>query len=270
MKRTLGQERLIQVEELSYNARKLLDFTPLQYMLDAVTENPNIAKVYINNTSQPSVCIMLLGHYLFMGGNFTEGIYEEIYNTILTKDVMANLGVLIVFCETKEGFDHFKNRFTKTYDSERSLYYIEPLKSERPSISKKIARISNELIQSNMENVEMIIEEIEGTGTYHNMEDFCKRGIGYTPIIQNRVCGFCTSEYPSRKSVAIGIEVDEAYQKQGIGKELTQSFLFEAAVQNKIVYWECWKRNIPSAHTALSCGFKKIADYPVLLIELNS
>lgn len=270
MKGTLSEECLVKLEELSYNARKLLAFTPLQYMLDAVMENPSMAKIYINNKSQPSICIILLGHYLFVGGNLTDGIYEEIYNTVLTKDVRASLGILIIFCEAKEGFDHFKKYFTKTYDNERSLYYIKPLKSEMPSFTKQINRINNELIQSNIENVEMIIEEIESTGTYSDIRDFCRRGIGYTPIIQDRVCGFCTSEYPSKQSIAIGIEVTEEYQKQGIAKALTKSFLFEAAVQSMTVYWECWKLNISSVNTALSCGFKKIIDYPVLFVGLNS
>lgn len=270
MKNTLNKDSLIQLEELSCNARELLAFTPVQYMIDTVSENPGLARIYINNESNPSVCIMLLGHYLFVGGSLTDELFEEIYNTVLTKDIMASLGVLIVFCETKEDFDRFKKCFTKAYDSERSLYYIKPLKSESPTFSTKLNRISNGLIQSNVENVEMIIKEIESTGTYNDIRDFCERGIGYTPIIQNRVCGFCTSEYPSKKSIAIGIEVDEAYQKQGIGKELTKLFLVEAAAQNLIVYWDCWKQNIPSVNTALSCGFEKISDYLVLFIELDS
>jgi RimJ/RimL family protein N-acetyltransferase len=35
------------------------------------------------------------------------------------------------------------------------------------------------------------------------------------------------------------------------------------------VYWECWKNNIPSIKTALSCGFKKVADYPVLFVDFG-
>ncbi len=49
---------------------------------------------------------------------------------------------------------------------------------------------------------------------------------------------------------------------------MTEMFLNEASKKNLTVYWECWKNNLASVNTAISCGFEKIADYPVIFIEL--
>lgn len=89
----------------------------------------------------------------------------------------------------------------------------------------------------------MIKNEVLSTATYDDMEDFFSRGFGFAPVIDNKVCGFCTSEYPSENAIAIGIEVLKEYQKQGYARAMTQAFLNKAAQRNLDVYWQCWKDN---------------------------
>jgi RimJ/RimL family protein N-acetyltransferase len=62
--------------------------------------------------------------------------------------------------------------------------------------------------------------------------------------------------------------VDGNYQKRGIAKTMTKAFLNEASKRNLEVYWECWKHNNASYKAAITCGLKKISDYPVLFVEL--
>jgi hypothetical protein len=45
------------------------------------------------------------------------------------------------------------------------------------------------------------------------MEDYFIRGIGYISVINNKLCGFCTSEYPSKDAIALGIEILEECQR---------------------------------------------------------
>lgn len=81
-------------------------------------------------------------------------------------------------------------------------------------------------------------------------------------------CEENTSEYPLKNEIAIGIEVLKEHQDKGIAKKMTEMLLNEASKKNLTVYWECWKNNLASVNTAISCGFEKIADYPVIFIEL--
>jgi len=83
------------------------------------------------------------------------------------------------------------------------------------------------------------------------------------------ICAFCTSEYPSADSLAIGIAVDENHRRQGIATKMTNAFLKKAAERDLNVFWECWKNNAPSVQTAMKCGFEKVADYPVLFVEME-
>jgi len=50
---------------------------------------------------------------------------------------------------------------------------------------------------------------------------------------------------------------------------LTNAFLEKTTERNLNVFWECWKNNAPSVQTALKCGFEKVADYPVLFVNME-
>lgn len=251
------------------NMRILLNFTPLQYMIDSIEENPKLAKLYINETE--STCFVLLGNYLFVAGEITKESINYLSDKILTDKTRKELEIIIVFYPNEDWKNAITNLFPNKYNIyERSLYRIKPtyLYDTFNNSQSNILKITSELLSSNIDNKSMIINEVIGTNTYNDMDDFVGRGIGFTPVFNNKICGFCTSEYPTKTELAIGIEVLKEYQKQGVAKTMTKMLLNEACKKNLTVNWECWKNNIPSANTALSCGFEKVADYPVIFIEL--
>lgn len=258
-----------QILESNMHVRELLRFTTLQYMLDTFAENPKLGKLFVDDDINPSTCILSLKHLLFFGGRLSQDCLHFLLNNILTDDI-RNKGHVFYFIYPD---DTWKNALMELfpYNSrqyERSLYQCKPsCKIEQP-YNDNIVEITYELMNSATGNLGMIIDEIIGTGTYNNMEDFFRRGIGYSPVINNKVCGFCTSEYPSKDAIAIGIEVLEEYQRQGYAKFMTRLFLYKAAQRDLTVYWECWKNNIASVNTALSCQFDKVGDYSILLVKL--
>ena len=258
---------MIKILKPTKKMRKLLSFTPLQYMIDSVEENPKLAKLYVNETE--TTCFVLLGVYLFVTGEIESKSIDFLKNQILSKETRDDLKVLIVFYPNEDWkiaiTSLFSNRF---YIYQRSLYRINPTdlyNDYNSDNSENIFIINTELLNSDIDNKSMIFNEVT---TYDDMNDFINRGIGFTPIFNNKVCGFCTSEYPTKNGIAIGIEVLEEHQKMGIAKDMTKLLLNEAYKRNLTVYWECWKNNLASAKTALSCGFEKVADYPIIFIEL--
>lgn len=257
---------MIEILKPNRKMRELLSFTPLQYMIDSIEENPKLAKLYINETED--TCFVLLGVYLFVAGKTTKEALDYLDKQILTEKVKKELEIIIVFYPNEDWKNSIANLFPSRYNIyERSVYHIKPTylyddfnRNENVNISG----INSELLSSNVENLSMIYNEVT---TYDDMNDFVNRGIGFTPIFNNKVCGFCTSEYPTKTEIAIGIEVLSEYQRQGIAKTMTKMLLNEAYKRNLTVYWECWKNNIASSNTAISCGFKKLSDYPIIFVE---
>lgn len=213
----------------SKNMRVLLNFTPLQYMIDSIEENPKLAKLYIDE--KESTCFVLLGNYLFVAGEITNESINYLSKKILTDKARKELEIIIVFYPNEDWKNAITNIFPNKYNIyERSLYRTKPtyLYDTSNNSQSNILKITSELLSSNIDNKNMIINEVIGTNTYNDMCDFVDRGIGFTPVINNKVCGFCTSEYPTKTEVAIGIEVLKEYQKQGIAKSMTKMMLNEA------------------------------------------
>lgn len=259
---------MIHATKLNEKTRELLSFSPLQYMLDTVTEQPHFAEVYADDEDDPTCCALLFGHYLFLDGEVGERFIADLTATVFNEERRRKLGMVIAFYESNAIAGLLKNHFKKVFDRGRCLYKYRA-SEERENKTARIVRIDKALLASGAANLEMITEEVLGTATYEDMEDFCNKGIGYTYVKDDRISAFCTSEYPSKASVAIGIEVEKKYQEQGIAAEMTMAFVKEAANHYQNVFWECWNDNTPSIKTALKCGFEKVADYPVLIVALD-
>ena len=288
---------MIQTPVLDLKTRKLFTFTPLQYMLDSLSEHPQMGSMYVDDEQDPRTGMILWGHYLFVGGQASASAVQALVSGILNDAVRKALQGVVVFYPDHEWRDLLTSLFPDRYqEAERSLYASSTL--NHPSIESDcdpadsvtvsgqaypdavqqydavhrndaVQRIDAALLQSSTANLDMIVGEVLGTATYADMNDFIENGIGFATVIQGQVCGFCTSEYPSRRSIAIGIEVLAAYQQQGYAKQMTRALLEVAAAQGLRVFWECWKTNSPSVRTALACGFTKISDYPVLVLDLT-
>ena len=258
-----------QITTLNLKTRAFFEYTALQYMIDTLVENPSLGKIFVDDDINPNTCIISLKHLLFFGGNPSMDCLDFLASKILTDDMRNRKSIFYMLYPDEEWKNALMGLFADSCNQyERSLYRINPIWEDKQSSYEHIIEITSELMNSTATNLDMITDEIIGTGTYNDMEDFFNRGIGYTLVMNNKVSGFCTSEYPSKDAIAIGIEVFEEYQKLGHAKAMTKLFLNKAAQHGLTVYWECWKNNIASANTALSCQFEKVADYPILFVEL--
>lgn len=258
-----------QITTLNSETREFFKYTALQYMIDTLIENPKLGKIFVDDNINPNTCIISLKHLLFFGGRLSKDCLNFLSNRILTDDIRNKGYVFYMLYPNEEWKNGLMDVFSHSCNQyERSLYHIKPLCADKQPGYDNIVGITSELMNSKVGNLDIITEEIIGTGTYNDMEDFFLRGTGYTLLVNNKVYGFCTSEYPSKDAIAIGIEVHEKYQKKGYAKAMAELFLNKAAHQGLTVYWECWKNNIASVNTALSCQFEKVADYPILFVEI--
>lgn len=251
--------------KLTAQARALLAYTPLQYMLDTATEHPHLARCLVDDQDAPTACALLLGHSLFIGGDAGEGFLTSLLETMFTPEMRARVKGVGLGFERESTMEFFRARFPKHWLHGCNLYRHMPGAPETPAPYPGVLPIDRALLASGAENLRMIEGEVLGTATYADMQDFSARGFGYTYAPEGAIRGFCTSEYQSRDAVAIGIEVSEPYQRRGVARAMTRHFLAEAFRRGLCVYWDCDEGNAGSNATALACGFTLFASYPSLL-----
>lgn len=251
-----------QLQQSKYNEsiKQLLNTLPLQYMLTHLSENPNSGSIFVDDIDRPSACVVVIKHLVFLGGQPSDQVVSWLKESIrpvsyfIYPDYQWKTTLLDLFGESLQEY-------------QRSCFVKKPFYISTDYKTLNIVEIDAALMGSGLKHLDVIEEEIISTGTYKDLNDFYNRGIGFAPIIEHKIGGFCTSEYPSKQALAIGIEVFEKFQNRGYAKAMTQMFLNKAASKNYTVYWECWKNNIASYKTAESCGFEKLYDYSILLMK---
>ena len=255
----------------SFQTLDLFSYTSLQYMLRAMAAGSAPATFYVDQTENPSVCLIHEGHSLFVGGDAQDPAADEavafLTHTILTPEVRQALYVMKIVFENEAWKAKLASAFPglSVHEYMRSVYLHPAPGSVPAAIAPHIQPITADTAK--LENFFMIKDEVEST--LGSFEKFLAMGFGCALVMENSVCGFCTAEYISEGECAIGIEVLEKYQKKGYASHMTAFFLMECAHRGLKPYWECWKNNIPSVKTAERAGFKKLSDYPVLFIEFG-
>lgn len=252
---------MVRTDRLDPAALSLLSYSPLQYMFDALGDARGLADIYANDASDPSCIFVLWGHNLFLGGEATEDAVNFLSGFV--PEHAKKLCLMKVFYP-EAWRDVLVKLFPGGKQAERSLYSAEGPSDAGSFENGRVHPITASLMNSKFSNKEMISDEVEGT--YGSLEQFLETGFGFALVIDDTIAGFCTSEFQSSSACAVGIEVLEPYQRQGFAKKMTAAFLNEASARGLTVYWECWKNNTPSVKTALSCGFQKECDYPVIVV----
>ncbi len=118
------------------------------------------------------------------------------------------------------------------------------------------------LARPEIRDLQLLAEEMASERT--SVDDFLARSFGVAALWQDRLAGWCLSEYNTETRCEVGIATLEPFQRRGLASALGCAFLDMARAQAMSeVGWHCWKRNVPSAASALKIGLAHVADYPV-------
>ncbi|MDR2941490.1 MAG: GNAT family N-acetyltransferase [Treponema sp.] len=176
------------------------------------------------------------GNYIWFG---MTKYWEELIRDILK-------GPIEYFPRLEWNFDN--NIFNKTKITYEK-YVVE--KIEKNNINKVCGGIKNSI-----------------TDFWFTKENFLDNGFGYYVEHDKKIVGLIISAGIYHDEVEIDIIVDSQYQKQGLGKLLSVTFIENCLKKNSIPKWDCYKYNEGSVKLAKSLGFKVINEYPCNIVKL--
>jgi RimJ/RimL family protein N-acetyltransferase len=155
------------------------------------------------------------------------------------------------------------------YDERLSLALEKPPKHFELPSDFQLAEVNEALLTNTaLENHEALLEEC--CSERPSVEDFLAKSFGLCLIKDEALVGWCLSEYNNSQGCEVGIEINENYQKQGLGSALASAFARLAQEQGiKRIGWHCWKDNLPSVALAKRLGFELAAEEAVFVLKLN-
>lgn len=219
--------------------------------------------------------VMINPQGLFVGGR-TENVpfYKEI-NTLLHKELLPQLGAkgrrdYVLFYPSDEEWNTALSVM---------MQELLPMRSGRMTFSHDLSGIdtvleeplvsvdSDFLARRDIAGLDEVISEI--AGAWPSLEAYMDHGFGCAALQHTdeglTIISWCLTDWVVGNECEFGILTDERFRKNGWARRTALGAL-SLAKQRGItrVGWQCWSSNTGSRKTALSAGFKLIADFPVL------
>lgn len=123
------------------------------------------------------------------------------------------------------------------------------------------------IVATTFEQFPEITEEVEGM--WGDADRFLARGFGYFVQIQDICVAWCTAEYRTGNTCAIGVATDPSFQRQGFASRAAATLVNRAVKDGLRVYWDAWAGNEASVALARKLGFAEGREYTVGLADLT-
>lgn len=234
----------VKYEKTNTDILSLFTYLKSQYMIKSLLYRKQAKIDIIDNNA-----MITWGPSIIIGGKFSNTIGEKLKLKVTNKN-----GPYYIYSPEGEWLKYIENTFTESVIKKQiNLYQFNEFMEINNQIKHGIiVQVTNEWFQNNLLDVKKIKDEIY---SYSSIEDFLQNGFGLVLIIENRICGYCLSEYSIDNECAISIWIDEKYRGSGYAKIMTNTFLHYTKNKNWNIYWACDSNNIPSNKIAQGTGF---------------
>lgn len=236
------------------------------------------AHIFVDNNEAPKALFAQAGHRYILAGDaeidsFNRGIQKQFNEVILPRAQTEGVGGFAVYYDAPAWEEKMDDLIQgkEIIHADREYYACRELKKNWREVLPEgfqLKMVDAELLAMNLKHLDTLKEEM--TSERPSVEDFLAKSFGVCAVYENELAGWCLSEYNADGRCEIGIETISEYRQRGIGTALTLAFL-EHAFSHGIneVGWHCFKRNVPSAQTALKAGFDKVCDYHSFIVLLE-
>jgi tetratricopeptide (TPR) repeat protein len=275
----------VQITELKFNdfhkIRSLFTSSKhLNFTVDAVIAGNSPMRVWVDSEDTPkSAFLWDLAHCYYFGGaaenhEFCEAVKNILKDTLIPKVIDENHEIFKIEYSSTEWEPILKRILENTppFKILRKFLALDTLlipqwKELLPS-EFQIRKIDRKLLESNIGNLQAIIDEIDQC--WHSIDDFIAKGFGFCLVYTSKdkieeVQGWCTGEYFSEGKCGIGIETFYKYRKRGFATAMTSAFVEHCLSVNIQPHWDASGNNEASLRVAEKVGFNEIQEYSVFL-----
>ncbi|MFW9906154.1 MAG: GNAT family N-acetyltransferase [Candidatus Thorarchaeota archaeon] len=252
----------------------------LNFTVDAVIAGNSPMRVWVDSEDTPkSAFLWDQAHCYYFGGAarnhaFCEAVENILKGTLIPTMIDKNCEIFKIEYSSPEWEPILEKilRNTPPFKVLRKFFTLDtPLVPQWRDLLPsgfQIRRIDRKLFESNIDNLQAIIDEINEC--WYSVDDFLANGFGFclvhTPEIKiEEVQGWCTGEYFSDGKCGIGIETFYKYRKRGFATAMASAFVEHCLSVHIQPHWDASANNEASIGVAKKVGFKEIQEYSTFL-----
>lgn len=245
----------------------------------AVVQGAAAGRIWVDEPLAPRSAVIWVQHRVFVAGSDLAGLNAVVRKIAAAAQARGDWGLGLYGAAGVPWEPLLEGLLWKT--SEREYWEIgkeewDPLGAARQADEQvnglALRTVDRELVTAaSLGRMEQLREEM--CSERPSVADFLARSFGVclTDEKQATLAGWCLSEYNCGDQCEVGIEVVEAYQRQGLGTLLARALCQEAFTQRGIrrVGWHCLAANAASGATARRAGLQLANQYAGAVVLLR-
>ncbi len=227
-------------------------------------------RIYVDTPANTGTAILIPSnrHRVYVSGEPDARLLADVIHLLSEESLVESYGFVVYYDPSHPWQPALEQVLPKQeIDSlTRQFYRLREPSWKNPSSLLgpiTISRIDESMVgDTTLVNRDLLLEEVYSESP--SLEHFFRQNFGFCAQDGHRLVAWCLAEYHSQGRYELGIEIIEAYQRQGIATYLADAVIRHAFAQGATeVGWHCWAANTPSVATAVKLGFEKVLDYPV-------
>lgn len=212
---------------------------------------------------------------IFLGGDPENLLFLEEVNKLLKEELLPNLASekkldYVLFYPSDEEWAGTLGVVMKDLLPMRSgrMTFSHDMSNINASLEDGILPVDSDFLRrQDLVGMDGVIHEI--LGGWPSLESFTNKGFGCAAVQETdegpAIISWCLTDWVVGDECEFGIETEKAYRKKGWARKAASGALYHAQQRGITrVGWQCWSSNTGSQRTALSVGFKQLADFPIL------
>ena len=266
---------MILLDPSKYSTAREL-FKPLEHhlLIRALFENNLETHLFVDDDAQPHCGLIAYNSRFIFGGDPTRDTFNaDLRRYFIEMVIPARNGEAFLAIFTSDNWIPALKEIFSGYEvilAPRLYFEIMPESNFDITLPDGylLHVVTPELLASNIGGLDILREEM--CSERKSVEDFLANSFGLCPVYENKIAGWCLSEYNTGDCCEIGIATLEPYQRRGIATVLTRAFLAEAFKRGyRHIGWDCWEKNAASAASARKAGLALVKREQALIVILS-
>ncbi len=251
---------------------------PCHTVLRTILSGETPGRIYTDNLVSPEVFFAQFRHRAFLTGTPNPSL-KEILRDFILNEVFANCHAFDVplFRLAPDSPDWIPLLETALQDQAPIITPYHCYRFDLPASPVPVdlpegftlKPVDGNLMASDFVGKDDLLEEM--CSERETVKAFLEKSFGLAAFADDRLAGWCLSEYNTPTRCEVGIATHPPHRRKGLATAMTRAFINQALDHGlEEVLWHCYPSNTGSVRSALRCGFKLASDEAVLEIYTNA